>query len=558
MAEIEIIKGADNGNPPDTLRQMYPKVNHNFQNLNNEVDANKTDADNKLEAHKNSTSAHAAQNITYSGDIIGASNVKQALDNTKQTIDDLILGSGDSGPEVAAARGGYPTLGNRLDDSDARLSDLAINIKAHGAIGDGLNDDTLGIQAALDEANSAGGGEVFIPKGQYRITSKLIPYPNVRLVGVGDGSEVIADTAMTGYMIENSVDVDNAMFENFCLNGRATDNPRDIMGFRIAGGDNVTFRSVNVYNTHGYNPFQLFGVKHSRVIDCMVDGNSGGDGIAFGSGCDYSLIQGCTARNVSDTSFVIADRSHYSAIIGCTAERGTNGQGNGIAVTSSRGVLIANNIVDGYPNIGRGIVTYADPNSGEPMERLLVIGNIVQNSHPGGAGALAAINGLTTFTGNLVKNCVIGIRISGPKCVSSGNHITASTAMDTAILLESSTDSVVMNNTVGAEGGRWNFGIRCLPGAVNPYVAFNVVRGSTSADYQDLDGSSKQVMNRFGSMTKSGQIDAYDNIIQETTAYLRLGQTTPVTPVKGDMYFDTVTNVVKVYDGATWKTLNWT
>lgn len=128
MADIEIIKGADNGNPPDTLRQMYPKVNRNFQNMNNEIAANKTDADNKLEAHKNSTTAHPAQHIPYTGDIVGVSDVKGALDKTKQTIDDLILGSGDSGPEVAAARGGYPTLGDRLDSSDAQLADLTPDV----------------------------------------------------------------------------------------------------------------------------------------------------------------------------------------------------------------------------------------------------------------------------------------------------------------------------------------------------------------------------------------------------------------------------------------------
>lgn len=125
MVEIEIIKGSDNGNPPDTLSQMYPKVNRNFTNINGIVAANKIDADNNLKIHENSASAHDAQNIAYSGNIIGASNVKQALDNTEQLIDDLILGSGDSGPEVVAARGGHVTLGDRLNSSDAQLSETA-------------------------------------------------------------------------------------------------------------------------------------------------------------------------------------------------------------------------------------------------------------------------------------------------------------------------------------------------------------------------------------------------------------------------------------------------
>lgn len=194
MADIEIIKGADNGNPPDTLRQMYPKVNRNFQRLNSEVEANKTEADNKLEAHKNSTSAHAAQNITYSGDIIGASNVKQALDNTKQTIDDLILGSGDSGPEVAAARGGHATLGDRLDASDARISEMAINVKTFGARGDGITDDTNSILEAIEA--SPEGGIIYFPSGEY-VSSKLTIQKPLKILGAGCGSTSIVSESLT-------------------------------------------------------------------------------------------------------------------------------------------------------------------------------------------------------------------------------------------------------------------------------------------------------------------------------------------------------------------------
>lgn len=34
MAEIELIKGADNGNPPDTIGTAYPKINRNTTKLN--------------------------------------------------------------------------------------------------------------------------------------------------------------------------------------------------------------------------------------------------------------------------------------------------------------------------------------------------------------------------------------------------------------------------------------------------------------------------------------------------------------------------------------------
>lgn len=98
-------------------------VKQALDKVNSDIITNKANAESNLEAHKNSTTAHMAQHIPYSGSVIGAENAKQALDNLKQTIDNLILGSGDSGPEVAAARGDFPTLGDRLDATDERFAE---------------------------------------------------------------------------------------------------------------------------------------------------------------------------------------------------------------------------------------------------------------------------------------------------------------------------------------------------------------------------------------------------------------------------------------------------
>lgn len=110
------------------ISEDFENINVAFNNVAAENDGIKSDVNrNKqdLENHKNSSAAHPAQNIPYSGAVLGANNTKQALDNLKQEINDLVLGSGDSGPEVSAARGGYPTLGDRLDASDAKLADIA-------------------------------------------------------------------------------------------------------------------------------------------------------------------------------------------------------------------------------------------------------------------------------------------------------------------------------------------------------------------------------------------------------------------------------------------------
>lgn len=61
---------------------------------------------------------------------------------------------------------------------------IVYSVKAYGATGDGSTDDTTTIQAAIDAANTAGGGTVFFPEGTY-ISTLLTMYSNVHLVGVG-------------------------------------------------------------------------------------------------------------------------------------------------------------------------------------------------------------------------------------------------------------------------------------------------------------------------------------------------------------------------------------
>ena len=54
-----------------------------------------------------------------------------------------------------------------------------------GAVGDGIADDTAAIQAALDM-----GGEVYIPKGRYKITRTLFIGSNTSVFGDGDGTVI--------------------------------------------------------------------------------------------------------------------------------------------------------------------------------------------------------------------------------------------------------------------------------------------------------------------------------------------------------------------------------
>lgn len=62
------------------------------------------------------------------------------------------------------------------------------DVRWFGAKGDGSNDDTNAIQAAINYVGSIGGGDVIFKEGDYQITSQLnVNDNNVRLVGSGQG-----------------------------------------------------------------------------------------------------------------------------------------------------------------------------------------------------------------------------------------------------------------------------------------------------------------------------------------------------------------------------------
>lgn len=66
----------------------------------------------------------------------------------------------------------------------------SVSVKDFGAVGDGVADDTTAIQAAIDHANSLGGGRILFPDGTY-ISGKLTVYSNIYLVGQSRFSTVI-------------------------------------------------------------------------------------------------------------------------------------------------------------------------------------------------------------------------------------------------------------------------------------------------------------------------------------------------------------------------------
>jgi hypothetical protein len=80
----------------------------------------------------------------------------------------------------------YPSHINELRSAinAVELNSVILNVKSFGAVGDGVTDDTLAIQAAIDDL-PARGGTVYIPGGTYLISDTI---------NLGNGSDGVAST----------------------------------------------------------------------------------------------------------------------------------------------------------------------------------------------------------------------------------------------------------------------------------------------------------------------------------------------------------------------------
>ena len=111
------------------LRDAWPKWKANVIAINNQVIAHVAGTANK----------HSAQDITYTGDFVGKTEVKAALDQAKTEIDTIVVNASVD-PEVALARDStvkgetFDTLDARLEESEQDL----VTYKADNALQLGL------------------------------------------------------------------------------------------------------------------------------------------------------------------------------------------------------------------------------------------------------------------------------------------------------------------------------------------------------------------------------------------------------------------------------------
>jgi hypothetical protein len=138
-----------------------------------------------------------------------------------------------------------------------------VSVKDFGAVGDGIADDTVAIQAAINAVQTTSGGSVYFPIGNYKITSSLlITGRNISLIGL-PGAKPTLTNAITGSAADpllkittvgNDVIIDGLTFKGNGLTG--------------ASGNG---HAISIINTTGS------GLQPQQVMirDCVIINHTG-------------------------------------------------------------------------------------------------------------------------------------------------------------------------------------------------------------------------------------------------------------------------------------------
>lgn len=309
----------------------------------------------------------------------------------------------------------YPTQSDGTDATKLQPSDFAADhlfgVKAHPhlAKGDGTTDDTAAIQAAVDAADVAGGGQIYLPAGTYKmLTSVLLPDSlSGRLQIIGEAGTVLKPTNGC-FLASTAGTYQNFDFGWFAIDATDSTGSYSLIGSRYntGNGQNVNWDNVYVHDiqmtalpvdTAGSPTKDIWGIgfaisttganhyaKNITVERVTISGGNAGILVTgHGSVNDNLDIDNIT---IHDCSHIVAATNPGSfacsnfhvgqyarvgrvRIINCYGE---NSGDDGIEINTAQDALITGCTMKNSYNGGYFVRNYSNPSSGYVTTQRLV------------------------------------------------------------------------------------------------------------------------------------------------------------------------------------------
>lgn len=182
----------------------------------------------------------------------------QTLDNISSGVDGASLASSNGASLVGFIQSATGAVARTVQ---SKLRET-VSVKDFGAVGDGMTDDTVAIQAAIN-AKAATGGEIFFPSGTYKITASLTWYntvnankPGISFVGEGRDSTILKSYIVNGPLL------DIRGTKSFASGGTGSTffNGGGIYGIKF-DGTNSTGTSDGIY---------VQGWQYAEIVDSYI------------------------------------------------------------------------------------------------------------------------------------------------------------------------------------------------------------------------------------------------------------------------------------------------
>lgn len=373
---------------------------------------------------------------------------------------------------------------------------MIFNVRDFGAVGDGATNDTAAIQAAVDAAHAAGGGQVYIPAGTYIVTGHssasdgaIMLYDNITVYGDGMGASTVKlqdnwNHAVTG-IFRTPADVENhdVGMHDLTIDGNRANNTGKVDGWfnGVSPGEpgadtNITLDHVEIMNCGGYGFDPHEETINLVITNCISHGN-GIDGFTL----DFQIngrVENCVAYENDRHGFNI--------------------------VTSSHDILLLNNIA--HDNGGDGIIVQRGSEDVPVPYNIIIRGGSVYNNHSDGVQVDKA-DYVTVDNVNVHHNWERGIRFLGSNhsiiqhCHVHNNSMSKNLAYE-EIRLENYDDTAgasgrfyltthtqIIDNTITDDGAvRGNYSVKEMPGVDYTTISGNTIYG-TGHDTPLLSGS---------------------------------------------------------------------
>ncbi|MFE9068382.1 discoidin domain-containing protein [Streptomyces violaceusniger] len=303
----------------------------------------------------------------------------------------------------------------------------SVSVTSKGADPSGQGDST---QAFRDAIAAAQGGVVWIPPGDYKLTSSLSGVQNVTLQGAGGWHSVVHSSRF----IDQTSSSGNVHIKDFAVIGEVTErvdsNPDNFVNGSLGPGSSVSgmwiqHLKVGLWLT-GNNDNLV--IENNRILDTTADG------LNLNGSAKEVRVRNNFLRNQGDDS--LAMWSLNSPDVSSSFENNTISQpnlANGIAIYGGRDITVKNNLISDTNALGSGIAIsnqkFLDPF--HPLTGTITVdGNTLVRAgamnpnwnHPMGALRVDSYDSAIDATVNITNTTITDSPYSAFEFVSGGGR----------------------------------------------------------------------------------------------------------------------------------------